>query len=125
MPRPTRATPTEPMATQTVRTRPSSALARCVEPIDADAFLAEVWEKQPLAVPRAEEGRFDDLLSVTDVERLVSSGGLRSPAVRVVKAGGDIKEADYTTELSWRPKAFTGQADTDRLAALFADGATI
>ena len=97
------ATPTAPTATQTAPTatrtahataptrtddrrrrrrygRLSSALARCVEPIDPGAFLAEYWEKQPLAVPRAEEGRFDDLLSVADVERLISSGGLRSPA---------------------------------------------
>ncbi len=101
------------------------ALTRCVEPIDADAFLSEYWEQQPLAVPRAEEGRFDDLLSVGDVERLISSGGLRAPAIRLVKAGGDIRESDYTTDLSWRPKPFSGTADPDRIAALFADGATI
>ena len=66
------------------------ALARCVEPIDAAEFLAEYWEQQPLAVPRSEAGRFDDLLSVADVERLVSSGGLRYPAFRLVKEGGQI-----------------------------------
>src|SRR5262245_23600327 len=110
--------------TPTERTA-SDALARCVEPIDAAEFLTDYWEQQPLAVPRAEEGRFDDLLSVEDVERLVSSGGLRSPAIRLVKAGGDIREADYTTDLSWRPKPFLATADTDRIAALFADGATI
>ena len=41
-------------------------------------------------MPRAEEGRFDDLISVADVERLVSSGGLRSPAFRLVKEGGPV-----------------------------------
>jgi ribosomal protein L16 Arg81 hydroxylase len=103
----------------------SNALARCVEPIDAAAFLADLWEQQPLAVPRAEEGRFDDLLSVADVERLVSSGGLRTPGLRLVQEGGTIAESSYTTDISWRPKTFTGVVDPDRVATAFAEGATI
>jgi ribosomal protein L16 Arg81 hydroxylase len=110
--------------TPTERTA-SDALARCVEPIDAAEFLADYWEQQPLAVPRAEEGRFDDLLSVADVERLVSSGGMRTPGLRLVKEGGTIAESSYTTDISWRPKPFLGMADPDRVATAFADGATI
>jgi len=101
------------------------ALARCVEPIDAAEFFADYWEQQPLAVPRAEEGRFDDLLTVSDVERLVSSGGLRTPGLRLVREGGTIAESSYTTDISWRPKPFLGVADPDRVAAAFDDGATI
>ena len=110
-------TPTE----QTAR----DALLRCVEPIDAAEFLADYWEQQPLAVPRSEEGRFDDLLSVSDVERLVSSGGLRTPGLRLVKEGGTIAESSYTTDISWRPKAFLGVADPGRVATAFEDGTTI
>jgi hypothetical protein len=88
-------------------------------------FLAEHWEQRPLAVPRSEEGRFDDLLSVADVERLVCSGGLRYPAFRLVKEGGQIEVGEYTTDLPWRPHAFTGTADPDRVAAAFEAGATI
>ena len=80
-------TPTETTARE--------ALTRCVEPIGAAEFLAEYWEQRPLAVPRAEEGRFDDLLSVADVERLVSSGGLRTPGLRLVKEGGTIAESAW------------------------------
>ncbi len=76
-------------------------------------------------MPRAEEGRFDDLLSVADVERLVSSGGMRTPGVRLVKEGGTIAESAYAREISWRPKPFTGAVDPDRVADAFADGATI
>ncbi|HZQ64492.1 MAG TPA: cupin domain-containing protein [Gaiellaceae bacterium] len=111
------------MATQTTETR--GALARCVEPIDDAEFLADYWEQRPLAVPRAEEGRFDDLLSVADVERLVCSGGLRYPAFRMVKEGGQIRLAEYATDLNWRPDPFTGVADPDRVAAAFEQGATI
>ncbi len=85
-PTPRTRTRTTPTRTPTPRIRASrtaaGALAHCVEPIDVAEFLAEHWEQQPLAVPRSEEGRFDDLLSVADVERLVCSGGLRYPAFR-------------------------------------------
>jgi hypothetical protein len=76
-------------------------------------------------VPRAEEGRFDDLLSVADVERLVSSGGLRTPGLRMVKEGGATSEGQYAREISWRPKPFTGVVDPDRVAEAFGDGSTI
>src|SRR5262245_20031750 len=118
-------TRTAPIPTPTQKTRPSEALARCVEPVDAAEFLADYWEQRPLAVPRAEEGRFDDLLSVADVERLVSSGGLRTPGLRMVKEGGTISEGQYAREISWRPKPFTGVVDPDRVAEAFADGSTI
>jgi hypothetical protein len=76
-------------------------------------------------VPRAEEGRFDDLLAVADLERLVSSGALRTPGLRLVKEGGTISEGQYAREISWRPKPFTGVVDPDRVAEAFADGSTI
>src|SRR5581483_1486922 len=108
----TRPTGTAPTATPTSRIRASGeALARCVEPIDAAEFLADFWEQQPLAVPRDAPGRFDDLISVADVERLVCSGSLRYPAFRLVQEGGQIGLGEYTTDLPWRPHAFTGSAD--------------
>jgi ribosomal protein L16 Arg81 hydroxylase len=103
----------------------TGALARCVEPVAADEFLDRYWEHEPLAVARAEDGRFDDLLSVVDVERLVCSGGLRFPAFRLVTAGAQIPLPQYASDLSWRPSAFTGTADPGRVAAAFADGATV
>jgi hypothetical protein len=123
----TPATGTTPTPTPTSRTRASGeqALARCVEPFDTAEFLADYWEQQPLAVPRSEPGRFDDLISVPDVERLVSSGALRYPAFRLVKEGGQISLSEYATDLPWRPHAFTGSADPDRVATAFEDGATI
>ena len=76
-------------------------------------------------MPRAEPGRFDDLLRAEDVERLVSDGGLRYPAFRLVKEGGQIALKDYTRELGWRPDPFTGVAEPGRIAEAFAAGATI
>jgi hypothetical protein len=122
---PTGTIPTAPTPTQTATTRAESALGRCLEPVGAEEFLDEYWEQKPLVVARDEAGRFDDLLSTDDVERLLSAGGLRYPAFRLVRAGAQIPLADYTSDLSWRPKSFSGTADPERISAAFAEGATI
>jgi ribosomal protein L16 Arg81 hydroxylase len=112
--------------TRTTPTRtPSSsaALDRAVAPVEWDRFLAEHWERRPLVVPRAEEGRFDDLLSERDVERLVTETGLREPGFRLVKAGATV--SGYTTELPWRPSPFSGVADVPRVLREFEAGATV
>jgi Cupin superfamily protein len=116
--------PTTPTQTRTTRTpTSSSALDRAVAPVDAERFLAEYWERQPLVVPRGEQGRFDDLLSVRDVERLLTETSIRTPGFRLVKAGETV--AGYTTDLSWRPEPFSGVADVRRVLAEFEAGATI
>jgi ribosomal protein L16 Arg81 hydroxylase len=118
------ATPATPTRTTPTRTPPSpAALARAVEPLEIERFLAEHWERKPLVVPRAEEGRFDDLLSVRDVERLLTETAIRTPAFRLVKAGENV--TGYTTDLSWRPSPFTGVADVRRVLEEFERGATI
>ncbi|HEV3407356.1 MAG TPA: cupin domain-containing protein [Gaiellaceae bacterium] len=102
-----------------------AALARVLAPARTDEFLAEYWERKPLSVPRGEDGRFDDLLSEADAEALVCSGGMRYPAFRLVKAGEKLDVRDYTVDLAWRPAAFTGAADVERVLAEFESGATI
>ena len=54
-----------------------------------ERFLAEYWERQPLVVPRGEEGRFDDLLSTRDVERLITESGIRAAGVPARQGGRD------------------------------------
>jgi hypothetical protein len=112
---------TRTRATRTPTT--PSALARAIDPVDAERFLDEHWEQKPLVIPRGEQGRFDDLLSVRDVERLVTETGIRTPAFRVVKAAET--PTGYTTDLPWRPAPFTGVADVGRVLEEFEAGATI
>ncbi len=115
-------------ATQT-RTRPTQtprspeALVRAIAPVEPERFLGEHWEQRPLVVARAEEGRFDELLAVRDVERLLTETAIRTPGLRLVKAGATV--VGYATELSWRPEPFTGVADVPRVLAEFDAGATI
>jgi len=122
----TQTTPTRTIPTRTTPTRtPSSPapLERAVEPVETERFLAEHWERTPLVVPRGERGRFDDLLSTRDVERLLTETALREPGFRLVKAGATV--TGYSTDLPWRPSAFTGVADVARVLEEFEQGATI
>jgi bifunctional lysine-specific demethylase and histidyl-hydroxylase NO66 len=101
------------------------ALARAIEPVAEDRFFAEYWEQRPLVVERDEPGRFTDLLSVDDVERVISTSAVRAPAFRLVKAGAQLAERDYTVDIPWRPSSLSGTVDVHRAAAEFAGGATI
>jgi hypothetical protein len=130
---PTRRIPTPaipiPATTPTQSTRTSAAsaraLARCIEPTGSEEFRTEYWERRPLLVPRSEAGRFEDLLSERDVERLICETGLRFPGFRLVKEGAKLEPGDYTVDLSWRPTPFSGTADVERVLAEFEAGATI
>ena len=118
--------PTTPTRTRT-RPTPASdaALLRAIAPTGADEFLAGYWERRPLHVERGEPGRFDDLLSARDVERQMSEPGLRTPGFRLVKAGEKLDPRDYTVDLPWRPRPFTGSADHLAVLREFTRGATV
>jgi hypothetical protein len=119
-------TPTRTTRTSTPTTpTPSAALARAIEPVDAETFAAEHWERKPLYVARSEPGRFDDLLSLEDAERLVTEPGLRYPAFRLVEKDKRYDPSEYTDDVGWRPIAFSHTADVARVASEFDAGATI
>jgi hypothetical protein len=126
----TQTTLTRTALTQTIRTARTArraaeaALARCLEPVDAETFFGEHWAKRPLHVERNEPRRFDDLLSEGDVERLVCSTGIRYPAFRLVRDGSQLSVGAYTREVRWRPP-FTSTADVPRVLAEWEAGATI
>ncbi len=117
----TRTTPTRTPTARTLR-----ALARSVEPVEPGRFLEDYWERRPLLVPRNEDGRFDDLLSQAEAERLVSSTGLRYPAIRLVKEGEKIPVSGYTRDgFRGARRGFTATANVERIAAEFERGATV
>jgi hypothetical protein len=116
------ATPTA--TTRTPRRAAAAALGRCLEPVAAEAFFAEHWERLPLVVARDEPGRFDDLLSEADVERLVCATAIRYPAFRLVREGSQIEVGAYARDVSWRPP-FTKTVDVPRVLAEWEAGATI
>src|SRR4051794_41089142 len=121
-PTPIPLTPT--LTTRTPRRHAAAALARCLDPIDGETFFAEYWERRPLIVPRDEPGRFDDLISEADVERLVCATAMRYPGFRMVQEGRQIGLGDYASDVSWRPPV-PSTADVPRVLDQWEAGATI
>jgi hypothetical protein len=64
-------------------------------------------------------------LTTEDVEGLLESGGLRSPALRLVRADVKLRAGDYLVDVPWRPVPFKGMADVARVAEAFDAGATL
>ena len=101
--------------------RPS--LARCIG--DTDGFLRETWGRRPTIHEGGDPLGFADLLTLDDVDRILSTTSLRTPAFRLVKAGEQIPESAYTRSGTTGSKPVTGMADPARVFELFRNGATI
>jgi bifunctional lysine-specific demethylase and histidyl-hydroxylase NO66 len=70
-------------------------------------------------------GAFDDVLSLTDVDRALTGSGLRRPAVRLVRDGEMLPPGDYTKTARTGATRFDDLIDPGRALDLFAAGATI
>lgn len=98
-------------------------LTRCTG--DADAFLRGSWGRRPTVHASEDRLGFADLLSLDDVDRIVSTTSLRTPAFRLVKAGERIPESSYTRSGTTGSRPVSGMADPARVIELFGHGATI
>jgi lysine-specific demethylase/histidyl-hydroxylase NO66 len=99
-------------------------LERCTG--DPRSFLANDWGKRAaVLLDGPPPAGFEDLLSLDDVDRFLTTTGLRTPFFRLVRAGGQIPESSYTRSGRTGSREVTGIADPARVAALFEDGATI
>ncbi len=88
-------------------------------------FADDVWAREPSLSPAADLPRdFSDLLSLADVDVLLSQQGLRTPFLRVAKDGQVVPERRWTG--GGGVGATVGdQVRDERVAELFADGATV
>jgi hypothetical protein len=66
------------------------------------------------------------LLSLADVDALLTSSAIRTPAVRVARDGSVLPDAAFTrTGVTVAGRPMTGLVDQPKLLALFGDGATV
>ena len=100
------------------------ALSRLIS-VEHDAFAAEVWGRTALLSPAAELPRgFEDLLDAEAVDELVSRRGLRTPFLRVAKAGSTLADRAFTGP-GGVGAAIADQVSDDKLVRLFAAGSTL
>ena len=101
----------------------TTGLARCVG--DVGRFLDQHWSAAPLHQRATAATGFSDLLSLDDVDHIVSSTFARLPAFRLVRDGKPLDPATYTksARLGGRPVSDVG--DPGRVYEEFRNGATI
>jgi lysine-specific demethylase/histidyl-hydroxylase NO66 len=100
------------------------ALARCVS-VEPAKFATAYWGRAPLLSRAAElPGGFRDLLSPEDADELLSTRGLRTPFLRVAKAGSLLPAARYTGG-GGAGAEIEDQVLDEKVLGLYADGATL
>jgi bifunctional lysine-specific demethylase and histidyl-hydroxylase NO66 len=103
------------------------AIERCAG--DPAAFVRDHWAKAPLlrrgAGPDGFDDGFDDLLSLDDVDRILSTTSPRTPSFRLVKDGRPLPPSAYTRSGRMGSVPLSDLADPGRIFELFAGGATI
>lgn len=100
------------------------ALRRCTH-LDPGEFAATRWGRQASLSPREQlaEG-FSDLLTLDDVDRLVSEHGLRTPFLRVARNGETYPNVRFTRG-GGVGATIEDQVDGAALSRLYAEGATL
>ena len=93
------------------------AVARLLDPVGLDAFLADYWERRPLHLPRGEGTRFAALVPTDELERLIASGELTFPDAQLARADAPVAPEAYTDA--------AGRIVPLRLLQHHADGASL
>ena len=91
---------------------------------DAQTFLAKVWASR-VHLHRTDPDLLVGLLSLDDVDHLLTETAIRTPAIRIAQDGGVLPEASYTRSASLAGRPLTGLVDARKVAALFDGGATV
>jgi mannose-6-phosphate isomerase-like protein (cupin superfamily) len=91
---------------------------------DAQAFLDKVWASR-VHLHHAAPAALAGILSLDDVDRLLTASGLRTPALRVVKDGSICPASSFTRAATIAGSPLTGLVDARRALAMYDDGATL
>lgn len=102
-----------------------NAFLKAIRPITESIFFEEYWEEKPLVIARNEPAYFYDLISVSDIDRILSSTGLRVPGFRLIREGSQIPTSQYTKNIPMTPSTFDGLVDLNKVSDEYAHGSTI
>jgi ribosomal protein L16 Arg81 hydroxylase len=100
-------------------------LSTLLGPLTTERFLAEHWESKPLLLQRRDSAYYDSLLTIADVERYISRGDARYPAIRIAKSGAFYAPEAYTHDVRYGDEVFRGVADLERIFSEYSSGATV
>jgi bifunctional lysine-specific demethylase and histidyl-hydroxylase NO66 len=92
---------------------------------DAQTFVEKVWASH-VHLHQAEPADLVGLLSFDDVDHLLTSTAIRTPAVRLARDGAVLPQSSYTrTGATLAGQALTGLVDARKVIDLFEGGTTV
>lgn len=91
---------------------------------DAQTFIDQVWASS-VHVHHADPDALGALLSLDDVDHLLTSTALRTPALRLAKNGNVLPAAVYTRSATLAGEPLTGLIDARKVLDLFEQGTTV
>ncbi len=99
------------------QTEEDPSLAWLLHPISREEFFEEYWEKRPLVVKRKQPDYFGSLISLDEIDRVLTTLDLRYPNVTLKNANGNVTADDYTVH--------GDSLDVAKVYQLFQQGSTI
>ena len=91
---------------------------------DAQAFRDKVWASH-VHLHHTDPAELGGLLSLDDVDHLLTSVALRTPALRVVKDGSVLPSSQFTRSATMAGSPVTGLVDARKVLSHFDSGATV
>jgi ribosomal protein L16 Arg81 hydroxylase len=91
--------------------------ARAIEPMSPETFFAEFFEKKHLVIRREDRGYYSGLLSLNDIDDVLTRQILPMDDLNMVNNGKAIPTEEYTVQ--------AGHVDPVRVAQHFSEGATV
>jgi bifunctional lysine-specific demethylase and histidyl-hydroxylase NO66 len=91
---------------------------------DAQSFLDKVWASH-IHVHHTAPGDLSRLLSIDDVDHLLTSTAMRAPALRVAKDGTVLPTSTFTRSATLAGQPLTGLVDGRKVLRLFDQGASV
>ena len=91
---------------------------------DAQAFRDKVWASH-VHLHHTDPAELGRLLSLDDVDHLLTSVALRTPALRVVKDGSVLPSSQFTRSATMAGSPVTGLVDARKVLSHFDSGATV
>lgn len=91
--------------------------ARAIHPITPETFMSEYFEKKHLVIKRGDPGYYRDLLTLEDIDQVITQTMVPSNSLQMVNKGTAVEVDDYTMP--------SGFVDPVRVAFHFARGSTV
>jgi ribosomal protein L16 Arg81 hydroxylase len=95
-------------------------LARLIAPVEVETFTTTYWEREPLVVQGRAGSYYDALLSPEDADHLLMHTSIRTPDVRIVRAGRETPSERLRTDA-----ANSSEGGLEALYQEYRDGSTI